>query len=535
MRPDAPHSRSSRLVSIAALWLTFSTYSLLRVPVPGVNEPHYLTKARHFWQPEWCRGDLFLESSNTHFVFYLAVGWLTALFSLEVAAVIGRLLAFLLLAIGWQRLLSRLLPAQAVPLLSAWLFLLLQTLGNLSGEWLVGGVESKTFAYAFAMWSGAAFLAARPTPAAVLLGLAVSFHPVVGCWSALGIAGVYALQFVLRHAANLPRSLPPPQQPPSPVSVQQVLLPPLGFLLAAAPGVVPALGVLLDSNSSAALQANIIQVGSRLNHHLDPLSFSLESYRYFALLIVLWLVLLRASSAADKLRPLTWFTTAALVIALAGLLAAIGPRPIQHLPLLEWRLVALKLYPFRLADLAVPFAASVAAVAYLENWLISGELRRAPRLAVHVGVAAALLLALVIPGRDQNPSRLPPESHEDWLAACRWIDDNAPQSALIFSHRVQWAVKWYAQRPEYVNYKDCPQDAAGIIEWYRRRRTIGDWIRGTAADGAISSGELSELYRQTGIQYLIVRRLGPIDARPIYQNPTFRIYRLGDPAEDPPP
>src|SRR5262249_33755928 len=134
-------TRFARVPQIVALWLSFLACSLIRAPIPAVNEPHYLVKARYYWQPEWCRGDLFLESANPHVVFYETFGWLAAAFNFETAALIGRIAGLLLLAIGWDRLLSQTLPGRWGPLAAAWLFLLLQAGGNFAGEWLVGGVE----------------------------------------------------------------------------------------------------------------------------------------------------------------------------------------------------------------------------------------------------------------------------------------------------------------------------------------------------------------------------------------------------------
>ena len=64
-------------------------WSLAGTYVPGVNEPHYLCKARHWFNPEWCSGDFFLESSNPHYVFYLVAGPLTDWLSFETVAILG--------------------------------------------------------------------------------------------------------------------------------------------------------------------------------------------------------------------------------------------------------------------------------------------------------------------------------------------------------------------------------------------------------------------------------------------------------------
>ena len=39
-------------------------------PVPEVNEAHYLSKAKHYWNPQWCDQDFFCNSADAHQVFY---------------------------------------------------------------------------------------------------------------------------------------------------------------------------------------------------------------------------------------------------------------------------------------------------------------------------------------------------------------------------------------------------------------------------------------------------------------------------------
>lgn len=67
-------------------------------PPPEMNEPHYLGKARHFWQPDWIRGDFFLNAHDTHLIFYITLGWLAKLMPLEAMAWCGRFLTWGLLA-----------------------------------------------------------------------------------------------------------------------------------------------------------------------------------------------------------------------------------------------------------------------------------------------------------------------------------------------------------------------------------------------------------------------------------------------------
>ena len=117
-------------------------------PPPQTNESHYLPKARHYWEPEWCAGDPFLESADAHITFYWTVGWLTQFFSLPTVAWIGRIIAWVAFAWSWQRLCRSVFQARYLSVLAAGLFIWLTSAMNFAGEWVVGGVEGKCYAYA---------------------------------------------------------------------------------------------------------------------------------------------------------------------------------------------------------------------------------------------------------------------------------------------------------------------------------------------------------------------------------------------------
>ena len=116
----------------------------------------------------------------------------------------------------------------------------------------------------------------------------------------------------------------------------------------------------------------------------------------------------------------------------------------------------------------------------------------------------------------------------DWIAACEWLRQETLTDSLVHAANENWAVKWFSHRAEYVNYKDCPQDAAGIVEWARRLRLINQWARESLTEGTISKADLATLHDETGIDYMIVSRFGPIDMKPIYSNNSFQIYDIHD-------
>ena len=159
-------------------------------PVPDVNEPYYLTKAVHYWNPGWLAHDFFLQTADTHRVFYFAIGWLSWWLSPTAMAWVGRLVTWILLAWGWQRLSVAILPRRWLAVLTAALLVLMSRRLNMAGEWVVGGVEGKGFAFALVLFALAELVRERWNRAWLLLGAAGAFHVLVGGWAtvAAGLA-----------------------------------------------------------------------------------------------------------------------------------------------------------------------------------------------------------------------------------------------------------------------------------------------------------------------------------------------------------
>src|SRR3954471_16679492 len=133
---SSPLRAGWRLATFEAIWIFFIFFLFAGSLPPDVGESHYLVKAKHYWQPSWCAGDLFLESRDAHPAFYWTFGWVTRFCSLAATAWIGRFLTWWLLAWSWQRLSWALIPRPLFSLLSAGLMLAFVKHGNLAGEWV---------------------------------------------------------------------------------------------------------------------------------------------------------------------------------------------------------------------------------------------------------------------------------------------------------------------------------------------------------------------------------------------------------------
>ncbi len=396
-QPGLVLSRWQVFVEIALIFWVFFLQGAW--PVPDVNEPHYLGKAIHYWNPDWAAGDFFLQTKEVHKVFDSTFGWLSLWLTPTALAWTGRLIAWWLLAWSWRRLSFAVLPRAGWSVISAAFFAMLMDRCQMAGEWVIGGVEAKVFAYVFVFLALEALARNRWNGVWLLLGVASALHVLAGGWAAVA-AGLTWL-FLGRGRPRLSSMWPGL----------------LGGFVLMLPGLLPALLLNISADAATIRQANQIYVFERLPHHLDLFQIYPEYILRFLLLVVLffllaWRILLKKhpgtsekngfgspicnlhyaicnspsnssssnDAAALALKRLGLFVIGSMAIALAG-------AALNLLAYFDRELAAawLRYYWFRLADVAVPLG-----VAILGCWWIKRSWNYRPVLAGFAGVLVGL-------------------------------------------------------------------------------------------------------------------------------------------------
>lgn len=497
-------SRPGRLQACAEIALIFALFfALAGSPPPDVNEAHYLAKAKHYWNPGWCPQDHFLNSADAHLVFYWVFGWLTLFFSLPTVAWIGRILTWWLLAWSWRRLSFALVPANLHSVLTAALFTCLMRWGQMAGEWVIGGVEAKGFAYVLVFLALESLVRGHGRRAGVQLGGATAFHVLVGGWMLVATALTWLIS--------------PHSRRPSLRSLFPALL--IAALLAL-PGLIPGLALSWSADPDTVNEANRIYVFGRLSHHLvfHELPYAYVA-RHLAVLLA-WLFLVRWLPKTTQPYRLPGDTVNRLVGA-AVAIAIMGVMLDKSL-LYDRSLAAsvLRYYWFRLSDVMVPLGAAFAASTWLR--CLSNSNPRLHRwalllvlLLVSANVSHIVYEHLVDP-RPGAVSQSFPENElspqekilrfQEWRLACDWVKHNTRPDALFLTPRNQQTFKWYAQRSEVVCLKDIPQDAAGIVEWRHRLVDVYPWTARTIDTSPEGHQKLIQLARKYKFEYVVLDR-----------------------------
>ena len=516
-------SRRQSLIEIALIFVVFAVQGAW--PLPDNNEPYYLGKAIHYWNPDWLAGDFFLESPDAHTVFYFTFGWLSLLLSPTALACAGRIACWLLLAVGWRRLSFAAVPRAWWSILTAALFAGLMDRFHMAGEWVIGSVEAKPFAYALVFFGFEALLKDRWNRGLLFFGAAAAFHVLVGGWTAVA-AGLAWWMLKFDGRGFVFRSL-------------RLLWPGiLGGLLLSLPGLIPSLALDWGADAEIARQAHLIYVFERLAHHLFLVGMRRELVLRMALLGCFWILLgiwrERLEIDAERRWPLDAlraFVAGAIVIAAVG-------GAIHLLIPFDAGLAAglLRYYWFRLLDVALPLGVAIESVAIIAA--LSGVRPAAGRC----WLALAIILAAFHLG-DRAIDRIaaaPPRGfrladYDSWRDACDWIAQSGEiePDAVFIAPRMSGTFRWFANRRQVAVRKDIPQSAGSIVEWWRRIRDIYEvspprrdrrWCRSLAEAGSERLAQLAVRYE---VDYVLVERTEPpLDLPVVYSNRAYTIYRL---------
>ena len=420
------------------------------------NEVDILPLAKHYADPSWVSQDWYLSQAGGYrFLFELTFGWLIVNFGFLATSIIGRLCCYSLVAIGLV-LIGQQLRLSLPFLLLATIFFAGQGVaqGASAGEWIVGGLEAKAVAYGLILMAIALMLAGRYLGMALLLGLATSFHVLVGGWAFLTTLGWFCLR------------------PSTRLSKLREIYPLLLLLYLAASAVaLPSVVQQFASTPTDAIAPSYIYVFLRLSHHLNPFAWHWLVWTKLIISLLLFrATLVRIKRQADlqgwsetdfARLGLAEFALVSLIPSVCGL--AIAPFDLQG----HW----LQYYPFRFADVILPLTTCLLIACVFEYRSLAGGKRLKSLVCIVLLVvfgaqtalfAQDLLLLRQFPSQQQ-------EVDPQWKVMSEWIRSHTPEDAIIVSHPIELAnFTWLTERSTIAKFKLFPQTQAQILEQYER-------------------------------------------------------------------
>jgi hypothetical protein len=530
MGNSAPPFRQTG-ISVLALTLLFSFYRLFHdnMGTGNQNEGDILPLARHFVDPTWIAGDWYLNQPvGYRFLFQAIAGNLVLGIGFFATSIVGRLLGYSLIAWGIVRISQRLGLRRPTLLLavSVWLFVCGQRL--VAREWMIGGFEAKVLAYGCVVLALSCFLENRDRWMAGLLGLATSFHVLVGGWAFLTIGGCLLLRWRVRRlqVAEFWQSLGL-------------------YAIAGGVGIWAVLMQLLTPSPTGSLPPSYIYVFLRLPHHLNPLAWNSE-WRIWFVVYLLFLVgsmwrlrSLHPVSSEKGFYPaqqrLAEFTAISLFPFLMGV--AIAPFDTQG--------TLLQYYPFRLADVMLPMGTCLLVGCVLQQsfakfsrrWTIACVLVLSLILSLQVPTLQKQLVGLSQLSEPQQSARSEERQLYDW------IRHNTAKEAVIASPPAHlYDLTWISERATIAKYKFLPQSQAGILDWYTRLSDLAgstapwsqggrfndgrDEIRNGLAIGYnhLTTAQVKALMQKYSASYFVAQVEQILELPVVYRNARYILY-----------
>jgi hypothetical protein len=415
------------------------------------NEADYLPSIRQAVDHAWLPNDWYLNLNISYRqVFDFIFGELVSKFGFVNGAYLGRLIAYLLVAIAIYIFFRTIHLRPLFGILVLLFFLNHQSLA--AGEWIVGGLETKTIAYAMAILSFSFFLRKRYFIGFALAGAAISFHVLVGGYALICILVASLLNKSWRTEWRL---------------YLKNFWP---FLITGILGIWAVIEQLIPQRGIDVIKAWNIYVYYRVPDHVMPFTWNTVPWRSDLALATGIFIIMYFMRSSKSARFVAAFALGSVSLFLIGLsIYAIGDTPL------------LRFYWFRFPDVMVPFLSAVLIALLLNDFADRRIIKKSLFQQFQLGLQTLLrllpptIIILLVVMMVQQTYRLQTSYkdslHNDQgtiLPAFEWISKNTPKQAIFLVDPTESYFYIYAQRAMLVSWKHSPQSAGPILEWYKR-------------------------------------------------------------------
>jgi hypothetical protein len=509
---------------VILIWLLIAAKVVSFHHIP--NEVDTLPSAKQFVDHNWLPNDWYL---NLHIAYRLAFnltfGPLVRWLGFQYGSYVGRLLIYLLFAVAIHAFFRAFsLRFWLGPLL---LFFFLNHQSLVADEWMVGGVDTKTIAYASVLLSCSTFFRKRYLLGFAFAGAAISFHVLIGLYAMFCMAVAILLNRAWRSEWRIciRRCWP--------IFITGIL------------GLRAIIIQLLPQGAVDVTKAWEFYVKYRVPQHVLPAAWS-GGYTWIVVLALATYLFLafyffRQTPAA---RFIAAYALGCVSLFLFGLVIyAVG-----EIPLLRY-------YWFRFPDVMVPFMSAVLVALLLSDFSdgrltipsLSRSLQSKARLILNREGPILITVAIIILIIAQQMYELGTEYTDFKYANIEkarrhvfgWVAKNTPREAVFLVDPTSANFYIYAQRAMFVSFKHSPQSAAEILEWHKRIELCNGnrflYKTGFESEKELQTNfynldedQIRQIANSYGINYYLGSSKQRLPFEHAYSNSYFTIYKVNE-------
>ena len=422
------------------------------------NEEQYFAYAKAFMDKDWMPGSfLFTDFPGTRLLFQYIAGLTLRFLTFEQLTLTGRMAMFMLYAFPVAAL-AQLLKFNNV-LLVFWLSVLYMPQQNFfGGEWIFGGLESKSVAYLFILWSLYYLLKEDLLRSVLFAALATYWHFLAAGWFGLNL---FIFMIIYHRSA-----------------AKKMFWYWTGYILIQIPLLIYLFAGLMEDKQSVinSINTNYVYTFIRNPHHIgifQSLDYFYHHHFYKVLLAIVALILAIRVFRHQSRRLILSMNRMMMIIIIQILLFV----PVAWL---DKQGSIMKFYPFRESVIAMLLFQLILLTLFRDRWIPA--LYR--RFGSHVGkkrwylahLSAIMTVFLItfglkIVSRIENFQHDRPEMNDLNQLADVLHKTSAPGDQFLFlcgEDDINTGLPRKAERDCYFYFKFIPTTPGGIYKWYLR-------------------------------------------------------------------
>lgn len=472
------------------------------------NEMDVIPYAKAVYTPSFLPNDWYLHTQIAYrYLFSFPLGFLAEKGGLVFALIVGRLISYAFLSVAITRLIFNLKATQneLIYLLASLLFFSFFPAGMGAGEWMIGGLETKVFAYGFVLLSLSSALKKEKTWTLIFAALALDFHLLIGIYHLFALLPIFYLQ---RQKNEKTRRK----------TVENIGL----FLFIGSFGIYGIFQGIID-NQETGQEAWKIYVQLRVPFHTLPSVFPSTFWIKLILFSGIQLLIF-TQTKREKLRFLSSYALFTSLICVVGLLvfsfSDIGN---------------LRFYFFRFSDALLPLLTLFASSAFFfeKQPVFLPSKQGLWKLVLSLSIlfmCTPQLLHFVQEWQKSGTTLLENAGPDPALG--KWISKHTPQTAVFLIPPDNSFFYIQSERAQFVSWKHFPQDKKSILEWQRRLKLIN---RGNEfhnlnevqfSYNQLTSEDIRQMAKKETFSYVVMPKTNRLDLPVVKVSKENILYRI---------
>lgn len=451
------------------------------------NEMDVTPYGRAFYNIDWLKNDWYLNLRIPYrSLFSYPIGFFSDNFGFLNTIYIGRVISYILIAVSVTKLVNTISDNKysIYYLLALTIFFYYFRLGLGAGEWMVGGLDTKVFAYGFALLSISSFINNNIKRWLLFSGITLSFHILIGFYNLLSF-----LPLIITLSRN------------NRIYIHNVIKYIPFFILTGSIGIYGIIDVLIGETKSISNIGWDIYVNIRVPNHTIPNLFSKKIWVFIFLFSATNIyILLKTKKERFKLLSAYALTTASISLVGLGVFLLYGSSSI------------LKYYFFRFSDVMLPLL-TIVSITYFIYEKIKTLPVKVKTISYYSTIIAIYVFLLFSAKNTYTEIRTKSSTELYDLEMIDWVNNNTSTDDVFIVKPDSDMFYINYERPILVSWKHSPQNNDDLIEWYNRLKllnggedftTIGEVKKGYA--NITEDQVLSIKKAYSNLKYILISR-----------------------------